>query len=88
MTESGSAVKKDHDFKIIVNGTEFEVPDESVSYGQVTKLAYPVPPTPDTVFSVTYEKAKGHPHDGELVPGQSVEIKNGTEFDVTPTGKS
>jgi hypothetical protein len=86
MTEANAA--KEKHFKIIVNGTEHTVESDVVTFEQVVAIAYPTPPTPDTIFSVTYEKAKKHPHDGDLVAGQSVEIKNGTEFDVTPTGRS
>lgn len=80
--------QKDKSYTIVVDGTEHTVTNDLVSYEQVVQLAYPTPPTPDTIFSVSYEKAKKHPHEGDLVPGQTVEVKDGTEFDVTPTGKS
>jgi hypothetical protein len=79
---------KTKSYVIVVNGTPHTVPSDVVSYEEVVKLAYPTPPAPNTVYSVTYEKAKKHPHEGDLVAGRSVEVKDGTEFDVTPTGKS
>jgi hypothetical protein len=74
-------------YRIFVNTIEKFVTNEIVSYKEIVDLAYPVLPSPDTIFSVSYEKAK-EPREGELVAGQTVEIKEGTEFDVTPTGKS
>jgi len=74
-------------YKVFVNAEEKAVDSDVVSYEQVVLLAYPIPPGPDTIYSVTFEKAK-KPEEGDLVAGQTVEIKEGTEFDVTHTGKS
>lgn len=74
-------------YRIIINGEEHIVETEVLSYEQVVSLAYPTPPEPNMIYTVTYRKAK-EPHEGSLVPGQRVEIKEGTIFDVTPTGKS
>lgn len=84
-----AAEAKDHEkkYRIFVNTIEKIVSSETVSYDEVVNLAYPVPPSLDTIFEVTFEKAKD-PREGELVAGKSVEIKEGTEFDVIPTGKS
>ena len=92
MAEPTSAVADeaaDHKhFVIIVNGEQKTVESRSVSYEEVVKLAYPTPPSPDTRFTVTYRKAE-KPHEGSLAPGQSVEVKkDGTIFNVKPTGKS
>lgn len=75
------------EFRIQVNGVAKVVSSDDLSYQDVVLLAYPTPPDANTTFSISYEKAR-EPHEGDLVPGQSVEIKEGTEFDVTPTGKS
>ena len=76
---------KEKKYKIIVNGEEKTVETEVLMDEEVVRLAYPDPG--DKIYSVSFEKAK-EPKEGELVAGQSVEIKEGTEFDVTPTGKS
>jgi hypothetical protein len=77
------------EYAIIINGELAVVPHEVVSYEEVVSIAYPVPPTPDTTFVVRYSKAAGPKHDGLLVRGQTVEVKPaGTEFDVSPAGKS
>lgn len=77
------------EFAIVVNGELAVVPHEEVSWAEVVAIAFPVPPSPDTTFTVTYRKAKGSKHEGILVEGGVVEVKkHGTIFDVTPTGKS
>jgi len=77
------------EFTIIINAEQKLVASEIVSYEEVVKLAYPTPPAPETRFTVTYRKAKEPNHEGSLAPGQSVEVrKDGTIFNVKPTGKS
>jgi hypothetical protein len=79
----------EREFAIVINGELAVVPNETVSYTEVVAIAYPVPPAPDTTFTVSYRKAKGPRHDGLLVAGQTVEVKKqGTVFNVAPTGKS
>ena len=73
-------------YKIVVNGTHETVDKEVLTFDDVVTLAFPNR-DPNTIYSVTFEKAKG-PKEGELLPGQSVEIKENTEFDVDDTGKS
>lgn len=87
MSDAQGIESHHRDYRIIVNGEEHTVASDVVSYEEVVKLAYPVPPVANAVYSVTFEKAK-EPHEGELVAGQTVLVKDGTEFDVTPTGKS
>jgi hypothetical protein len=77
------------EFMIVVNGERAVVPNEIVSYAEVVAIAYPVPPGPDTTYTVTFRNAKGPRHEGILVEGETVEVKKeGTTFDVVPTGKS
>ena len=73
-------------YRIYVNGVEKIVETKLLSYDDVVGLAFPAR-TPDTIYSVTFEKAK-KPHEGDLVQSQSVEIKDGAEFDVDDTGRS
>ena len=73
---------------IIVNGERKTIPSREVSYTEVVALAYPTPPSPDTMFTVTYRNAV-KPKEGSLVDGQSVEVREeGTIFNVRATGKS
>lgn len=81
--------KKQKDYEIVVNGEHATVRDERVTFEEVVAIAYPTPPSPDAAFTVTYRNAKGRVHEGEIAPGEWVDVKKkGTAFDVTPTGKS
>jgi Multiubiquitin len=85
---ASEAADKDKDFRIIVNGEPKTVESEVVTFEQVTELAYPEPPFPETLFTVTFRNAK-KPKEGRLVEGQTVEVKrNGTVFNVRATDKS
>jgi hypothetical protein len=76
-------------YLIIVNAEQKEVHKKELTYLEVVALAFPNPAVGNgTVYTVTYKKAAGHPHQGSLVPGGTVEVKDGTIFHVTPTNKS
>jgi len=73
--------------EIIVNGRPRRVDGSSLSFEEVTELAFPGGGGPNIVFTVTFRK--GDPRkEGSLLPGQSVPIVNGMVFDVTRTDKS
>lgn len=72
---------------IIVNGRPREVPNKSISYEEIVKLAFPDDPSnQDIDFTVAY--ANPHGKDGELVAGQEVHVKEGMVFNVTKTNRS
>jgi Multiubiquitin len=75
---------------IIVNGRAKTVPkNEEITFDQVVALAFPNPPAGDGVqFTIQYTRGQGHKPTGTLVEGQSVKVKDGMEFDVTPTNRS
>lgn len=75
---------------IIVNGRAKTVPkNEEITFDQVVSLAFPNPPSGDGVqFTVQYTRGQGNKPAGTLVEGQSVKVKDGMEFDVTPTNRS
>jgi hypothetical protein len=73
-------------YKIVVNGTPTTTAQEVLSYDDVVRLAFPNR-DPNTIYAVSFEHAKD-PKEGELVSGQSVTIKENTEFDVDDTGRS
>lgn len=75
------------EFTIYVNGTPETWVGKTISFDEVTKLAYPEPPYPQTEYQVVYAGARGNKA-GTLAEGQEVRIKDGTQFDVTATDKS
>jgi len=73
---------------IIVNGEEHQVRSDVVTYQEVVTIAFPIPPSPDARYTVSFRGAK-EPHEGSLAPSQSVIVrKEGTIFNVKATGKS
>ena len=75
-------------YEIIVNSRPRTVTGRSVTFEQVVQLAFPGSHEPNVVFSMTYRHAVSKPPAGELGPGGTVEVKNGTIFNVTRTVQS
>lgn len=84
MSDAAAETHTKH-YNIHVNGQHKTVEQDVLSYEDVVRLAFSDPG--DKIYSVTFEKAEA-PKEGELVAGQTVTIKDGTEFDVEPTGRS
>jgi multiubiquitin len=75
---------------LIVNAQEKPWTETTISYAQVTHLAFPEPPPPGVVITYTVEYERG-PHrnrEGSLTVGHSVYVKNRMVFVVTETGRS
>lgn len=76
-------------YTIIVNGEQKTESKSVLTFVEILDLAFPSPRTiPDKDYSISFKNAKSTPHHGQLHVGGSVEIKDGTIFDVTPTNKS
>ncbi len=75
-------------FDIVVNGRPKTVTGNTVTYEQIVLLAFPDERDPNAVFSMTYTHAASTPPVGELGVGGSVQIKNGSRFNVTRTVQS
>jgi hypothetical protein len=75
---------------IIVNAQQKTVTKRELSYDDVIELAFGpnAPRGPDIVYSVAYRKGEQPKHEGTLVAGQSVKVKDGMVFDVTQTNRS
>jgi Multiubiquitin len=75
---------------LIVNAQKRPWAETTISYEQVTHLAYPEPAPPGVIITYTVEYERG-PHrnrEGSLTPGHSVYVKNRMIFVVTETGRS
>jgi hypothetical protein len=70
-------------YEIFVNTRPKIVTGSLVTFEQIVELAYPGPHDPNVVFTVTYRHAASTPPSGELGPGGTVRIKNGSIFNVT-----
>jgi Multiubiquitin len=75
-------------YTLYVNGQTKTVTNKRETYDQIAALAYPTPPAPDTTFTVTYDNGPHQNPHGLLEQGQTVKVKNGMVFNVTPTIRS
>lgn len=76
-------------YTIIVNAEEKTVDHDLLTFNELVKLAFPVPPAGEhPKFTITFEKASSKPHEGSLKEGETVTVKNGTEFDVIHSNRS
>lgn len=85
IAEAANEAKKD--YKIIVNAQEKTVTSRSVTFDQVVTLAFGSV-DPNYRYTVTYRKALAPKHEGIMTTGETVEVKDGTIFDVARTYKS
>ncbi len=77
------------DFILIVNGEKKSFPKKIISFRQVVELAFGHDANSDkTYYTVTYKNGPDENPKGTLVAGQSVKVKRGMIFNVTPTGQS
>jgi len=83
------ADKHHKEITIVINGTSKTVEKDRLTFDEVIALAFENPPTGEGVqFTVQYSRGHSDKPKGTLVEGQSVKLKEGMEFDVTPTNRS
>jgi hypothetical protein len=71
------------EYNIVINGKAKKVDRAVLTFDDVLKLAYPAPPeSGDLVYTVTFHNADQEPKNGDLVPTQTVTVRNGTSFTV------
>jgi len=76
-------------YTIIVNGTAKTVHQGTLTFEELTKLAFPIPPPgQNIVYTVTYRGGRKCQPDGTLTEGEKVKIKSKMIFNVTATDKS
>lgn len=74
---------------VIINGTPKTVIERELSFEQVVELAFENPwSNPNTIYTVAYRRGDDKKPKGQLVKGQTVKVKDGMIFDVTPTDQS
>jgi len=77
------------EFTIIVNGREKSWSFREITFIQVIELAFNTSEINDTtIYTVTYKRGEGNKPEGTMVNGDTVKVKNGMIFNVTPTNKS
>lgn len=90
MNEEKNAVGTQKEvFHIVVNGQAKTATSEVLTFAQVVAFDFPnAVQDGNTIFTVTYKNADQNPSQGTLVAGESIKIKNGIIFNVTPTTRS
>jgi len=74
---------------VVFNGRPKTIAKESLSFEEVIAHSFETPPSGDGVqFTVQYTRGHGNKPTGTLLEGESVKVKDGMEFDVTPTNRS
>ncbi len=81
--------EKDKTVTIFVNAVAHESPKGMISYAEVVTLDVPdYPQHPEITYSVTYSRGHGERPEGVLNIGETVKVKEGMRFRVSPTGQS
>ena len=76
-------------YVIFINGKRKTTNKASLTFDELIALAFENPPTGDGVqFTIQFTRGPEANPSGTLLEGQFVNIKNGIEFDVTPTNRS
>lgn len=74
---------------IIINTLEEDVESGRITFEELAKLAFPnTKVTPNTEYTVSFNKGPRATPEGTLIAGESVKLKKGMIFDVTETDKS
>ncbi|MEO9593506.1 multiubiquitin domain-containing protein [Rhodopirellula bahusiensis] len=74
--------------KIFVNTRPHEVAGPIITYEQLVELSHPGNQDPNVIYTITYKQAATQPPAGELNPGCTLRIKQGTRIHVSPTIQS
>src|SRR5438552_495258 len=84
----GGGQGHDDQVTIVVNGRAKKWTKDKITYDELVTLSgLPLPSGPNAGFTITYHNGPNH-RDGTVIPGQSVEVRNGMVFNVTPTNQS
>ena len=82
---------KDNPRKLVnieINTRSYDVPHGKITFEEVVAIAYPPQNgQPRVACKVTYHN-KNEDNDKKLVPGESVEVREGMKFTATATNES
>jgi hypothetical protein len=78
-----------HQITIIVNGRPEPWSKNQISYDELVTLSgLPLPGGPNPGFTITYTDGPPNKPDGTVTTGQTVKVRDGEVFNVTPTNQS
>lgn len=88
-SNQGNGAEKPKLYVIVVSGREKTVSDHKLTYFQVVQLYLDgAALDPNFIYTVTYRKGNNENHEGSMVEGDTVTIKEGMIFNVSGTTKS
>lgn len=74
---------------LVINARAREWEAKEITFEDLVNLAYPDPPQGSNVeYTITFRRGNGNKPEGSLKPSESVKVKDGMIFDVTPTDLS
>ena len=86
MSDNNRTEKKGN-YTIVVNARPNHLDADHISYDAIVKLAFGQPPA-NTYYTVTFSDGPKAKPQGTMSSGDSIEIKSGMKFYVTPTTQS
>lgn len=86
MTAVDAAAEHTQTVTITVNTRQFPWSEKKISFEQVVELDAPGQPYDPAGTLVEYNTGHGQNH--SLLPGHSIEVKDGMVFDVEPANRS
>lgn len=89
MSTQEATAAQSHTVTIIVNGRPRVVEKTVFTYQEIVRLAFPKAVFPsDFEYTVTFTRGPHENHEGTLIEGKTVKVKEGMIFNVTETNKS
>jgi hypothetical protein len=85
--KGGSDEAPGQEVTIIINGRKINLLKQDISYSELVNLSQ-APTGENVTHTITYRNGHGNKPTGSLVEGESVKIKDGMIFNVTPTDQS
>ena len=80
--------KKEKIYTIIVNAQEKEVDHKKLTFEEIVILAFEsYEPSETIIYTVLYMRGE-HGKEGSLVAGESINVKDGMEFNVDKNNRS
>lgn len=75
-SRKGESTMEEHEIAIVLNGTGKKVPKGKYTYEQIFDMAFPGQPIPPGWEQpITFSLPHQH-HEGSLLPGDSIELRN------------
>lgn len=79
--------KPEKSYTLMVNGREWTMAEKKQTYRDIAKLAYPDANFEQFLYTIIYFKGESG-NEGDLVEGETINVKDGMVFNVRRSDKS